>query len=51
MFNAHNYIILNIFAIVNPFFTENLSFFVKYLLTILKQICYNSKNNNLIQLF
>jgi hypothetical protein len=41
MLNAPLYIILNNFAIVNPFLTNYLNFFVKYLLTKSKQICYN----------
>ena len=41
MFNILNHIILNKFAFVNPFLTNYLNFFVKYLLTKSKQICYN----------
>ena len=44
MLNASFYIILNNFAIVNPFLTNYLNFFVKYLLTKSKQICYNGEN-------
>lgn len=44
MLNTPFYIILNNFAIVNPFLTKYLNFFVKYLLTISKQICYNGEN-------
>ncbi len=44
MLSFLDYIILNFFAFVNPFFTEILNFFVKFLLTSSKQICYNDKN-------
>ena len=44
MLNVLIHIILNKFAFVNPFHTKYLNFFVKYLLTFSKQICYNEKN-------
>lgn len=43
MLNILVHIILNKFAFVNPFLTNYLNFFVKYLLTFSKQICYNTR--------